>query len=68
MIPIKQSAGVNKCRQLKAMINKNLILKKRNTCSLVFELLFPFVCGLLLFEIQNIFTCDPEEYPSPPYP
>ena len=66
MIPLKQSTGVNKCRQLKAMIKKNLILKIREPWSLVFELCFPFVCGLVLYEISSAFKCNPSEYPNSP--
>ena len=66
MIPIKNSAGINRMRQLKAMINKNIILKKRNMCNLVFELVFPFGCGLILFYIGYMFRCDPNNYPDTP--
>ena len=64
MIAIKNSAGVNKMRQLKAMINKNWLLKKRNMWSLVFEFCFPFGCGVLLWYIGLIFDCKPEDHPN----
>ena len=67
MIPIKNSAGINRMRQFKAMVNKNIILKKRNCCSLVFELCFPFGCGLTLWYIGELWKCDPEKYKDNPH-
>ena len=64
MIAVKNSAGVNRSRQFKAMLNKHWLLKKRNISTLVFEFVFPFGCGALLWYLGIVLKCKPEDHPN----
>ncbi|EFA81777.1 hypothetical protein PPL_05772 [Heterostelium album PN500] len=51
------------CTQLKLLIKKNLLLKKKNKCGLVFEFLVPTVIIIILFIVLLIVKEYNKEYP-----
>jgi hypothetical protein len=44
-------------RQIKAMLYKNLLLKKRQKAGLVVDVLFPFLIGYILWNTGTAFEC-----------
>jgi len=48
--------------QLKALIKKNLILKKRNWCSSLCELLFPIILMMLIVWIRGLIKVEEEKF------
>ena len=41
--------GVNECRQFRAMLRKNFLIKRRNKCSFAFEIIWPLFIGWLIW-------------------
>ena len=41
--------------EIKNLIKKNLLILKRNTCSTIFEILFPILLILLCFALRQAF-------------
>ena len=48
--------------KLKALIKKNLLILKRNTCSTIFEILFPILLILLCFALRQAFKLKTFEF------
>lgn len=49
---------INKYRQMMAMLHKNILLKRRNGFSLVFELGFPVLFGYFVYKIGVASRCE----------
>jgi hypothetical protein len=47
----------NTSRQIKAMLYKNLLLKKRQKAGLVVDFLFPVLIGYIFWSAGNAFKC-----------
>lgn len=54
--------GVNECRQFRAMLRKNLLIKRRNKCSFAFEIIFPIFIGWLIWLFIKDVRCIQDGY------
>lgn len=48
--------------QLKALMNKNLIIMKRNLCATLCELLFPIILMILLVLVRKLVKIETKEF------
>ena len=48
--------------QLKALMNKNLIIMKRNLCATLCELLFPIILMILLVLVRKLIKVETNEF------